>query len=178
VSTAEADTIEAAVRRAKAGDVSAFEDVYRRTADRVFALALRMSRDREVAVELLQDVFVRAWQRLDSFREESLFTTWLHRLAVNLILQKLREHRRRDEREVSADDLDRFGRTARQAMPGTRIDLERAIAKLPGRARQVLVLRDIEGYKYSEIARMTGVSIGTVKAQVHRARTLVRESLT
>jgi len=171
------ESVEELVRRAQAGDERAFEGVYRQTADRMFALCLRMSGDGEEAVELVQDVFVRAWERLGSFRGESLFTTWLHRLAVNLILQDRRSKGRRRAREVTAPDLEHFGRTARRSMPGTRVDLERAIAALPDKARRVLVLRDVEGYKYAEIAHMTGVSLGTVKAQIHRARGLIKEKL-
>jgi RNA polymerase sigma-70 factor (ECF subfamily) len=177
MSSGESESIEVLVERAKTGDVPAFEALYRRTSERVYALCLRLSGDRDLATDLLQDVFVRAWQRLHTFRGESLFATWLHRLAINVVLQQLRALRRRREREVSASDLDHFERAARQSFPGTKLDLERAIAKLPERARRVLVLRDVEGYKYAEIARMTGVAVGTVKAQVHRARTLVREAL-
>jgi RNA polymerase sigma-70 factor (ECF subfamily) len=125
----------------------------------------------------VQDVFVRVWERLPSFRGDSLFTTWLHRLTVNLVLQDRRSRGRREARELGSADLDRFGRVARRAMPGTRVDLERAIAALPDKARRVLVLRDVEGYKYEEIARITGVTLGTVKAQIHRARGLVKEAL-
>jgi RNA polymerase sigma-70 factor (ECF subfamily) len=120
---------------------------------------------------------VRAWERLTSFRGDSLFTTWLHRLAVNLILQDRRSKGRRRAREHVEPDMERYARAAVQAMPGTRVDLERAIAGLPAKARRVLVLRDVQGYKYDEIARMTGVSLGTVKAQIHRARGLVKEAL-
>jgi RNA polymerase sigma-70 factor (ECF subfamily) len=136
-----------------------------------------MSGDADEANELVQDVYVRAWQRLGSFRGDSLFTTWLHRVAINAVLQERRTSARRSCREVTAPELDRFGRAAREAMPGTRVDLERAIAALPDKARRVLVLRDVEGYKYEEIARMTGTSLGTVKAQIHRARGLVKEAL-
>ena len=171
------ESVEELVRRAQAGDARAFEGIYRLTADRMYALCLRMSGDGQEAVELVQDVFVRAWERLGSFRGDSLFTTWLHRLAVNLILQDRRSKARRRAREVTAPDLDSFGRAARRSMPGTRVDLERAIAALPDKARRVLVLRDVEGYKYAEIAEMTGVSLGTVKAQIHRARGLIKEKL-
>ena len=171
------ESVEELVRMAQAGDARAFEGVYRRTVDRMYALCLRMSGDGDEATELVQDVFVRAWERLGSFRGDSLFTTWLHRLAVNLILQHRRSQGRRRARETVAPDLERFGRTARRSMPGTRVDLERAIAGLPEKARTVLVLRDVEGYKYSEIAHMTGVSLGTVKAQIHRARALIKEKL-
>lgn len=170
--------MEALVRRAQGADREAFEAVYRRTVERIYALCLRMSGDADDATELVQDVYVRAWQRLRSFRGDSLFTTWLHRVAINAVLQDRRTRARRSSREVTAPELERFGRAAREAMPGTRVDLERAIAALPDKARRVLVLRDIEGYKYEEIARMTGVSLGTVKAQIHRARGLVKEALT
>lgn len=175
--TSESDSIEALVERARQGDARAFEQVYRRTVDRSYALCLRMCADTDEAAELVQDVYVRAWQRLDSFRGESLFTTWLHRLTVNLVLQDRRSKGRRRARERTEADLEQYGRAAVAAMPGTRVDLERAIAGLPAKARRVLVLRDVQGYKYDEIARMTGVSLGTVKAQIHRARGLVKEAL-
>lgn len=162
---------------AQGGDAGAFEALYRRTSDRVYAVCLRMCGDSDRASELVQDVFVRVWEKLPSFRGDSQFTTWLHRLTVNLVLQERRSRGRRAAREIGSPDLERFGRTARRSMPGTRVDLERAIAGLPEKARQVLVLRDVEGYKYDEIAQMTGVSLGTVKAQIHRARGLVKEAL-
>jgi RNA polymerase sigma-70 factor (ECF subfamily) len=177
VNTGPAESIEALVRAAQQGDMEAFEALYRKTSERVYAVCLRMSGDTDRATELVQDVFVRVWQKLPGFRGDSQFTTWLHRLTVNLVLQDRRSRGRREAREVGTADLERYGRAARRAMPGTRIDLERAIAGLPDKARRVLVLRDIEGYKYDEIARMTGVSLGTVKAQIHRARGLVKEAL-
>ncbi|MEM7415818.1 MAG: sigma-70 family RNA polymerase sigma factor [Gemmatimonadota bacterium] len=175
--TASAEPLEALVRRAQDGDVGAFESVYRRTSDRVYAICLRMCGDAEQATELVQDVFVRVWQKLPGFRGDAQFTTWLHRLTVNLVLQERRSRGRRESREFGSADLERYGRAARASMPGTRVDLERAIAGLPEKARRVLILRDIEGYKYDEIARMTGVRIGTVKAQIHRARGLIKEAL-
>ena len=177
VNTGPAESTEALVRAAQDGDVRAFETLYRQTSDRVYAVCLRMSGDSDRASELVQDVFVRVWQKLPGFRGDSQFTTWLHRLTVNLILQERRSRGRREAREIGSDDLDRYGRAAQRSMPGTRVDLERAIAGLPEKARRVLVLRDVEGYKYDEIAKMTGVSLGTVKAQIHRARGLVKEAL-
>jgi len=169
--------IRALVARAQAGDQRAFEALYRQTVDRIYALCLRMTANPDEATELVQDAYVRAWQGLGSFRGDSLFTTWLHRLTVNLVLQERRSKGRRRAREVLEGDLERFGQAACSAMPGTRVDLERAIAGLPAKAREVLVLRDVQGYKYDEIAGMTGVSLGTVKAQIHRARGLVKEAL-
>lgn len=168
---------EALVERAQEGDPRAFEALYRRSVGRVYALCLRMARDSQRAEELTQDVFVRAWQRLESFRGESQFTTWLHRLAVNVVLQEGRSKGRRECREELMEDLEAYGQRARQETPGLRLDLERAIAALPDGARTVVVLRDIYGYKYDEIAEMQGVALGTVKAQIHRARRMIREIL-
>jgi RNA polymerase sigma-70 factor (ECF subfamily) len=165
------------VRRAADGDQLAFETLYRRLGGRIYALCLRMSGDAQAAEELTQDVFVRAWEKLDSFRGDSRFSTWLHRLAVNLVLQDRRKKGRRRSREQLTEDPTVFERAVTRAMPGTRVDLERAIAGLPEGAREVLILRDIEGYKYDEIAELKGVALGTVKAQIHRARKLVREAL-
>ena len=173
----ETGSVEDLVRRVQSGDGDAFEALYRRTVERTFALCLRMSGNLQHAEELTQDVYVRAWQKLESFRGESRFTTWLHRLAVNLVLQDRRTRGRRANREELTADPGDFGAVAQRAMPGTRVDLERAIDGLPEGAREVLILRDIEGYKYDEIAELKGVALGTVKAQIHRARRLVREAL-
>lgn len=173
----EGASTEELVRRAQDGDDAAFEAVYRRLSGRVYALCLRMSRDGHRAEELTQDVFVRAWERLASFRGESLFSTWLHRVAVNVVLQARRTRGRRRDRETLSDDPGQYLNRVHEAMPGTRMDLERAIAGLPEGAREVLILRDVQGYKYREIAEMTGVALGTVKAQIHRARRLVQEAL-
>ncbi len=168
---------EVLVGRAREGDAGAFEALYRRSVGRVYALCLRMARDAERAEELTQDVFVRVWERLGTFRGESKFTTWLHRLAVNVVLQAGRTKGRRESREELTGDPEAYLRRVRVEMPGTRLDLERAIASLPEGARTVLVLRDIYGYKYDEIAQMQGVALGTVKAQIHRARKMMREKL-
>jgi RNA polymerase sigma-70 factor (ECF subfamily) len=168
------------VARARRGDVDAFEALYRRTAGRVHAICLRMTGDAEQARELLQDVFVRVWERLESFRGEAAFTSWLHRLAVNVVLAQSRADRRRGTRFGTIDDPDDAphgdaGGSA--ASIGHRIDLEKAIAGLPPGARRVFVLHDIEGYRHEEIARLTGTAEGTVRAQLHRARKLLMEAL-
>jgi RNA polymerase sigma-70 factor (ECF subfamily) len=172
-----AQSVEALVKEAQRGDARAFEEIYRALVGRIYALCLRMSRDAQRAEELTQDVFVRAWERLGSFRGEAKFSTWLHRLAVNVVLQAGRAASRRSAREEVMEDPGRYLKRAERSMPGTRLDLERAIAALPDGAREVLVLRDIYGYKYREIAEMQGVALGTVKAQIHRARRMVREAL-
>jgi RNA polymerase sigma-70 factor (ECF subfamily) len=168
---------EALVQEAKSGDSRAFEVLYRRLVRRIYALCLRMARDAQRAEELTQDVFVRAWERLESFRGESKFSTWLHRLAVNVVLQDGRTKGRRESREELTDDPGAYLRRVKQEFPGTRMDLEKAIASLPDGARKVLLLRDVYGYKYDEIATMQDVALGTVKAQIHRARKMVREKL-
>jgi len=168
---------ETLVERAQGGDTHAFEAIYRRLVGRIYALCLRMSRDPQRAEELTQDVFVRAWERMGSFRGDSRFTTWLHRLAVNVVLQAGRTRGRRESREHLVADPGEYSARVVREMPGTRVDIERAIAALPDGARTVLVLRDIEGYKYDEIAEIQGVALGTVKAQIHRARRMLREAL-
>ena len=169
--------METLVQGAQAGDSRAFDALYRRLVGRIYALCLRMARDAQRAEELTQDVFVRAWERLGSFRGESKFTTWLHRLAVNVVLQEGRTKGRRESREELTDDPEMYLKRVKREFPGTRMDLERAIAGLPDGARTVLLLRDVYGYKYDEIATMQNVALGTVKAQIHRARRMVREKL-
>ena len=174
---ADESALRAWVRQAREGDTRAYEKVYRALEGRIFALCLRMTGSEQEAEERMQDVFVHAWQRLHQFRGEARFSTWLHRIAVNLILQERRSTGRRNKREYSTDRVEAYGHAAVLAMPGTRVDLERAIGALPDGARHVLVLRDVQGYAYKEIAEMTGVTLGTVKAQIHRARQLVQEAL-
>lgn len=169
--------IEVLVKLSQKGDARAFEALYRRLVGRIYALCLRMSGDVQRAEELTQDVFVRAWERMESFRGDSKFTTWLHRLAVNVVLQAGRAKGRREGRETLVANPEDYLARVKQEMPGTRLDLERAIASLPEGARTVLVLRDIQGFKYEEIAEMQGVALGTVKAQIHRARKMMRERL-
>ncbi len=155
----------------------AFEELYHANYRRVYALTLRMTCDPEKAEELTQDVFVRVWQNLDSFRGESQLSTWIHTVAVRTTLQHLRAESRRNARILSTDDVARYATEARRAMPETRVDLERAIAKLPQGARTVLLLVDVEGYAYEDAAAALGVTLGTVKSQLHRARRLMMEAL-
>ena len=172
----------ALVERAVRGDLGAFEELYRRHAGRVHALCLRMSGDPARARELTQDVFVRLWERLGSFRGEAALSTWLHRLAVNVVLVSLRGERRRTRRVMLADDEGEPGTLAEgSAAPEAiedRLDIEAAVAALPPGARTVFVLHDVEGYRHEEIARMTGAAPGTLRAQLHRARKLLMEALT
>jgi RNA polymerase sigma-70 factor (ECF subfamily) len=170
------------VARARRGDLDAFEGLYRQTSGRVFALCVRMTGDRERATELTQDVYVRVWERLESFRGEAAFTSWLHRLAVNVVLAHLRSERRRGARFGAMPDEDTGDGEvgdggSRSLSVHHRLDLEMAIATLPPGARRVFVLHDVEGYRHEEIARLTGAAPGTIRAQLHRARKLMMEAL-
>src|SRR3954470_13808212 len=178
--TAPPHTGESDVALAAAGDRRAFERLYRQNVSRVFSLCARMVGDRTRAEELTQDVFVRAWNKLHLFRGESSFSTWLHRMAVNLVLNARKsDGRMRSRFESSEDDagLDTMPMRVNTVGAGEILDIEAAIAKLPPGARRVFVLHDVEGYKHDEIAEQLGVTTGATKAQLHRARLLLRESL-
>lgn len=174
------DDERALAQRAGDGDVAAFEGLYRLTVGRVFALCLRMSGDRERARELAHEVFVRAWEKVSTFRGEAAFSTWLHRLAVNVVLERQRGERRRQAHEVNGVGEDEESaamlRVAR-GDEGDRLDLEAAISRLPPNARSVFVLHEVEGYRHDEIARAMGIAEGTVRAHLHRARRLLMEYL-
>ena len=167
------------VERAQQGDQAAFEMLYRAQRDRIYALCWRLcGGDAGVAEDLVQEAFIRAWNKLDLFRGDSAFGTWLHRLAANVALSDRRIRLRRIRRETALDEtLERTVAGARDITAGLSRDLESAIAGLPERARSVLVLYDIEGYQHAEIAELTGMAVGSSKAQLHRARKLVREAL-
>lgn len=130
----------------------------------------------DAADEVAQDVFVRAWQKLSLFRGESAFSTWLHRLAINVILAKRAEFAKQRGR-FSDDEIALEHVQARSVQHETRMDFETALARLPDGARQVFVLHDIEGYKHEEIAELLGVTAGTSKSQLHRARMVLRDCL-
>ena len=167
------------VDKARAGDRLAFEQLYRSHCDRIHALCWRMcGGDRALAEDMVQEAFVRAWNKLHLFKGDSKFGTWMHRLTVNVVLSDRRIRVKRVHRETEFDgDLERVLVGERDVFAGLRKDLEAAIAGLPERARTVLVLYDIEGYQHNEIAEMTGMAVGSSKAQLHRARKLVREVL-
>lgn len=165
------------VRKAQAGEAAAFERLYEMHVRRMYALCLRMVSDHRQAEELTQDIFVRAWEAVSTFKFKSAFGTWLHRLGTNVVLGHLRSEKRREGKVSATEDLEAFETGVKHAMPETKLDLERAIASLPDGAKQVLILHDIEGYRYREIAEMTEIAEGTVKSQLNRARRLVREAL-
>lgn len=166
------------IRRAQGGDSAAFEMLYREHSPRVYALCVRLSGGTETeATELMQDVFIRAWRGLGKFRGESAFSSWLHRLTVNAMLESARSDKRRIARVLPMENPDNIGAATVSDSPDTRMDLEQAIARLPEGARMAFVLHEIEGYQHDEIAAQLGVATGTVKAQLHRARKLLIQAL-
>ena len=166
------------VRAAAKGDAKAFERLYRAHVGKVYGLCWRLcDGDSAKADQAAQDAFVRAWEKLGSFRGESAFGTWLHRLTVNVVLG---EHRLL-KRWTTFEDAEEAGAPEPSYHPtaslGERIDVERALTRLPKGARAVLVLHDLEGWQHDEIAAATGIAVGTSKAQLHRARKLMKEWL-
>jgi RNA polymerase sigma-70 factor, ECF subfamily len=165
-------------QKAATGDLTAFEELYRRHFRRVYALCLRMTASPEEAEDLAQDTFIQLHKKIGSFRGDSAFTTWLHRMTVNQVLMHFR--RRKSRPEYTTEE----GETPVQIVQGTenqnkmpivdRIVLENSIAKLPPGYRTVFVLHDVEGYEHNEIAGMLGISEGTSKSQLHKARLKLR----
>jgi RNA polymerase sigma-70 factor (ECF subfamily) len=163
------------VQRAAGGDVRAFEELYHTHLGRVHSLVRRMTGGRD-ADELTQDIFVRVWQKLGSFRGDSAFTTWLHRLAVNVVIERFRTDTVRRQRLIDGEAI--FETLS--SPPGRRdlaMDFEDALEKLPDGAREIFVLHDVEGHKHHEIGTLLGISPGTSKAQLHRARMMLRKHL-
>jgi len=160
------------------GSMEAFEELYRRHSRRVYSLCLRMTANVEKAEDLAQDVFVHLFRKIGSFRGQSAFTTWLHRVTVNQVLMHFRK--RSTKTEQTTDD----GETPVQIVTGTadpnampiidRIALDKAIEQLPPGYRSVFILHDIEGHEHTEIAKILGCSVGTSKSQLHKARMKLR----
>jgi len=167
--------------RARAGDAGAFETLYRSHVGRVHALCLRLTADAVRAEEATQEAFVKAWRALPGFAGRSTFSTWLHRLAVNAVLDARRADARRGEVPLDASEESVGSRppaaTAARSSPGGSLDLERAIASLPATLRAAFVLHDVQGYRHREIAAWTGVPEGTWRARLHQARRRLRERL-
>jgi RNA polymerase sigma-70 factor (ECF subfamily) len=164
------------VRAAAAGDRGAFQRLYQLHVGRVHGAVYRLAGyDHARAEDLTQDAFIRAWQKLPGFRHESAFGTWLYRLAVNLALMDIRARGADPVSMLDDDHLPDHGDTPFCA--AEREELERAVALLPPRARAVLVLHDIEGWKHEEIGAELEMAVGTSKAQLHRARGLLRKVL-
>jgi len=168
----------ALAQRAADGDMPAFEELYGRHHRRVYALCLRMTGNVAEAEDLAQEAFIQLYRKIGSFRGESAFTTWLHRLTVNQVLMHFRKKGVRLEKTTDEGDLPVQivqGTENPSSMPVIdRIALERAIAKLPPGYRSVFVLHDVEGHEHEEIAKLLGCSVGTSKSQLHKARMKLR----
>lgn len=161
------------VRLAMDGDIRAFERLYRTHVDRVYALVRRMLGE-ELADEVTQDVFVRAWQKLGTFRGDAAFGTWLHRVAINVVLGRRRKLAIRRDRFPGDSEPLLEGMSGNHRAETQGPEFEAGLRNLPAGARAVFVLHDMEGYKHREIAEMMNVTIGTSKAQLHRARMAMR----
>jgi RNA polymerase sigma-70 factor (ECF subfamily) len=166
---------------AQKGDVAAFERLYRAHVGRVYALCLRLVADGPRAEQLAQDAFVRAWEKLGTYRGDSPFAAWLRTLTIHVVFADRRATQRRLQRVTNTDDdatlEDAAAPPHAAPAPGARLDLERAIATLPEGARTVFVLYDVEGYGHEEIASLLGIAEGTSKAHLHKARARLKEVL-
>jgi RNA polymerase sigma-70 factor (ECF subfamily) len=163
------------IRKAQTGDSAAFERLYRMHVDKVYGLCLRMTGNVAEAEDCAQDAFIQAWSKLNNFRGESAFGTWLHRVAVNTVLGRMRKSRREQDRIRAVSDVATTPETVGDN--GGLRDLENAIDELPSGARHVFVLHAVYGYSHDETGDMLGIAAGTSKAQLHRARRLLAQQL-
>ena len=174
------DTTEAAsestlIRLAQAADTRAFEALYRMHIDKVYGLCLRMTGNVSEAEDCAQEAFIQAWNKLDKFRGESAFSTWLHRIAVNSVLGRIRKAKREQDRITAVSDT--APPTVETGDTGELRDLSDAVDRLPEGARNVFVLHAIYGYSHDEAGEMLGIASGTSKAQLHRAKRLLAQQL-
>ena len=163
------------LQRARNSDTNAFEALYRTHVDRVYALCLRMTGNVSEAEDCTQEAFIQAWTRLDTFRGDSSFGTWLHRVAVNAVLGRMRKSRREQDRMHAVADAAPARETIGDSSELN--DLENALNELPSGARHVFVLNAVYGYSHDETGEMLGIATGTSKAQLHRARRLLAQQL-
>ncbi len=166
------------VARCRAGDAGAFETLYRRHAGRLFSLAVRMAGSPEEGEDLLQEIFMQAYRKLGTFQGDAAIGTWLYRLALNHCVDFVRSRRARMARVTGTlDDESAIEPSAPHETPVVRLDLERAIARLPQGCREAFVLHDVEGFDHKEVARLLGIAEGTSKSQVFKARVKLRAML-
>jgi len=165
----------ALIERARRGEAKAFERLYRDHVGRVHGLCLRMTRNPDLAADCVQDAFIKAWKALPKFEARASFSTWLHRIAVNTVLEKRRGS---SNAEIAFEDPSAHEEPVMSFdTPVEEEELEAAIESLPQGARDALVLCGLYGYEHSEAATMLGIAVGTCKAQLHRARGLLRDRL-
>jgi len=163
------------VEMARAADTAAFEKLYRDNVDKVYGLCLRMSGNVSEAEDCTQEAFIQAWHKLDMFRGDSAFGTWMHRIAVNVVLGRMRKSRREQDRIRAVSEV--APALVTMADDGGLRDLEQAINELPRSARHVFVLHAVYGYSHGQTGEMLGIAEGTSKAQLHRARRLLVQQL-
>ena len=163
------------VEKARNSDSHAFEKLYRANADKVYGLCLRMTGNASEAEDCVQEAFIQAWNKLDKFRGDSAFGTWLHRVAVNVVLGRMRKSKREQDRIRAVSEVAPPAETV--ADNGELRDLEQAINELPSGARHVFVLHAVYGYSHGETGDMLGIAEGTSKAQLNRARRLLVQQL-
>ena len=165
------------IARVRAGDSAAERSLYDAHVDRVYRLAYRLAGDDALAQDFTQETFIRAFDRLDSFRGEAAFSTWLHAITTTVVLNGLRKVKRFRQRETDIEDAHAVGSTRREANPDLKVRLTKAINALPEGYRTVFVMHDVEGYTHEEIGAALGVETGTSKAQLSRARAKLRVAL-
>ncbi len=164
------------IRRAQKSDSRAFEQLYRMHVDKVYGLCLRMTGNVAEAEDCAQEAFIQAWNKLSKFRGDSAFSTWLHRIAVNSVLGRMRKSKREQDRIQIAAEISPGPASIGDS--GNLSDLSDAVNRLPEGARHVFVLSGIYGYSHEEASNMLGIAVGTSKAQLHRARRLLSQQLT
>ena len=169
------DAEQTLIARAQRGNAQAFEALYRAHVGNVYGLCLRMTGNASEAEDCTQEAFIQAWTRLDRFRGDSSLGTWLHRIAVNAVLGRMRKSRREQERLTVVRDTAPPRDSV--ADSGGMRDLQQALDELPQGARQVFVLNAVYGYSHDETGEMLGIASGTSKAQLHRARRLLAQQL-
>ena len=163
------------IRQAQRADARAFEALYRLHVDKIYGLCLRMTGNVSEAEDCTQEAFIQAWKKMTKFRGDSAFSTWLHRIAVNAVLGRIRKSKREQDRMVAVADV--YQARLDTGDSGEMRDLAEAIDRLPEKARHVFVLHAVYGYSHDEAAKMLGIAAGTSKAQVHRARRLLAQQL-
>ncbi len=163
------------VQRAQAADARAFEALYREHVGRVYGLCLRMTGSPSEAEDCAQEAFIQAWTKLDKFRGDSSFGTWMHKVAVNVVLGRMRKSRREQDRIRAVSEIAPPRETTNDS--GGMQDLEQAMNELPSGARHVFVLHAVYGYSHDETGEMLGIAAGTSKAQLHRAKRLLKQQL-
>jgi len=165
----------ALIRQAQRSDARAFEELYRMHVDRIYGICLRMTGNVSEAEDCAQEAFIQAWNKMDKFRGDSAFSTWLHRIAVNSVLGRIRKAKREQDRLTAVGEIE--GTTVTTGDTGELRDLSEAVDRLPQGARNVFVLHAIYGYSHDETGEMLGIATGTSKAQLHRAKRLLAQQL-